>query len=85
MKMKYLMQNGYLKNNTEPFACNISVNTEDWTGKCASDVRKYFSNHYKNNIKTGTATVAVCGTGDYGGKATVSFKITSRKIKWWWE
>lgn len=46
-----LSTKGYEKNNTEHFGCNISVNNEDWTGKCASDFRKYFSNHYKNNIK----------------------------------
>ena len=38
-------------NNTKHFGCNISVNNENWTGKCASDFRKYFLNQYKNNIK----------------------------------
>lgn len=39
---------------------------------------------YKNNIKKGTATVILRGTGDYGGTKKATFKIASKGVKWWW-
>ncbi len=41
-------------------------------------------NSYKNNINKGTASVTIEGIGNYGGTKTVTFKITSRTIAWWW-
>jgi hypothetical protein len=39
---------------------------------------------YKNNIKNGKATVTVYGTGEYGGKKTITYSIGKRSLKWWW-
>ncbi len=39
---------------------------------------------YKNNIKKGTATIVVRGTGDYGGTKKATFKIAAKGFKWWW-
>lgn len=39
---------------------------------------------YSNNIKKGTATVILRGTGDYGGTKKVTFQIASKGVKWWW-
>ncbi len=37
---------------------------------------------YKNNVKTGRATVKIKGIGKYCGTKTVGFKIDSKKIIW---
>ena len=39
---------------------------------------------YKNNVNKGTASVTLEGMGNYGGTKTVTFKITSRTVAWWW-
>lgn len=39
---------------------------------------------YKNNVDKGTASVTLEGLGNYGGTKTVTFKITSRTVAWWW-
>ena len=39
---------------------------------------------YVNNVKKGTASVTIKGIGNYGGTKKVTFKITSRDVKWWW-
>ncbi|MBD5491693.1 MAG: hypothetical protein HDR16_06150 [Lachnospiraceae bacterium] len=39
---------------------------------------------YKNNVKKGTATVILHGTGDYGGTKKATFKIVAKGFKWWW-
>ena len=41
-------------------------------------------NSYTNNVKKGTASVTIVGKGNYGGKKTVKFKITARKLSWFW-
>lgn len=41
-------------------------------------------NSYKNNVNKGNATVVIKGMGNYGGTKTVTFKITSRTVAWWW-
>lgn len=38
---------------------------------------------YKNNVKTGTASVTVIGYGDYAGVKTINFKIVPVKLTWW--
>ena len=42
---------------------------------------------YKNNLKKGTASVTIRGTGNYGGTKVVKFTIKSKTFKWWkfWE
>lgn len=39
---------------------------------------------YKNNVRKGTATMILRGTGDYGGTKKATFKIASKGVKWWW-
>lgn len=39
---------------------------------------------YVNNVKKGTASVTIKGIGNYGGTKKVTFIITSRTMKWWW-
>lgn len=39
---------------------------------------------YKNNVKKGKATVEIQGTGNYGGKKTITFTIGAKGFKWWW-
>lgn len=39
---------------------------------------------YVNNVKKGTASVTIKGTGNYCGTKKVTFKITSRTMAWWW-
>lgn len=39
---------------------------------------------YSNNIKKGTATIVIRGTGDYGGIKKATFKIAAKGFKWWW-
>ena len=41
-------------------------------------------NSYVNNVKKGTASVTIVGKGNYGGTKTVKFKITARKLSWFW-
>ena len=41
-------------------------------------------NSYTNNVKKGTASVTIVGKGNYGGTKTVKFKITARKLSWFW-
>ncbi len=40
---------------------------------------------YKNNIKPGTATVTVRGSGKLAGTKKIKFKIRKRGFRWWWE
>ena len=37
---------------------------------------------YQNNLKKGTATVVLHGTGNYGGTKSVKFKIQSKELHW---
>ena len=37
---------------------------------------------YKNNVRAGTATVVITGTGVYGGSKTVTFKILSPSVSY---
>lgn len=39
---------------------------------------------YRNNVKKGTASVIIRGTGNYGGTKTVKFKIRAKNMFWWW-
>lgn len=39
---------------------------------------------YTNNVNKGNATVTIKGIGNYSGEKKVTFKITSRFMKWWW-
>lgn len=39
---------------------------------------------YSNNLKKGTATIVICGTGDYGGTKKATFKIGAKGFRWWW-
>lgn len=39
---------------------------------------------YRNNIKKGTASVAIRGLNDYGGIRTVKFSIGAKGFLWWW-
>ncbi len=39
----------------------------------------------RNNIKPGTATVIVRGTGTMAGTKKITFKIRKRGFRWWWE
>ncbi|MBO4835720.1 MAG: hypothetical protein J5483_06375 [Lachnospiraceae bacterium] len=39
---------------------------------------------YKNNVAKGSASVVVYGNGIYGGSKTVTFKIGTQGILWWW-
>jgi hypothetical protein len=41
---------------------------------------------YKNNTKTGTATVTIKGCGStYGGTKSIKFYIKPAKVVWWWK
>lgn len=39
---------------------------------------------YKNNVKKGTASVTIRGTGNYGGTKSIKFKIRAKSMLWWW-
>lgn len=39
---------------------------------------------YSNNIRKGTATVIIRGTGDFGGTKKATFKIRAKGFLWWW-
>lgn len=39
---------------------------------------------YTNNVNKGTASVTIVGKGEYGGTKTVKFKITQKKVSWFW-
>lgn len=39
---------------------------------------------YTNNTNKGTASVTIKGIGNYSGEKKVTFKITSRFMRWWW-
>ena len=43
--------------------------------------KDYIITGYKNNIKKGTATVTIRGTGEYGGTKAVKFSIVSKMLK----
>lgn len=45
---------------------------------------KILEDSYKNNVKKGTASVTIKGTGNYGGTKTVKFKIRAKNMFWWW-
>lgn len=40
-------------------------------------------NSYKNNINKGKAKVTVYGTGEWGGRKEITFRIGNRNIHWW--
>lgn len=39
---------------------------------------------YVDNVKKGRAKVTIAGKGKYGGMKTVRFKITAKKLAWFW-
>ena len=39
---------------------------------------------YLNSINPGKASVRVKGKDDYSGTKTVTYRIATRKILWWW-
>ena len=39
---------------------------------------------YADNVKKGTASVTIKGTGNYGGVKTVKFTIGAKGFLWWW-
>lgn len=39
---------------------------------------------YVNNVKKGKAKVTIAGKGKYGGMKTVQFKITAKRLSWFW-
>lgn len=40
---------------------------------------------YANNTNIGKATVVIEGTGNYGGRRTLTYNIVHRGITWWWK
>ena len=40
---------------------------------------------YKNNVKKGTAGVAIRGVDNYGGTKTVKFSSGAKGFLWWWK
>lgn len=54
-------------------------------GKVVNDVTFDFDDStYTNNVNKGKAAVVVRGTGNYGGRKTLTFTIGSKGILWWW-
>ncbi len=68
----------------------VTLKPEDITVKIGSNTLVYGRDFtidpdsYRNNVKKGTASVTIKGMGDYGGTKTVKFKITAKKITWYW-
>lgn len=68
----------------------ITLNQDDLTVKVGKDTLTFGTDYeivegsYNNNVKKGTASVTIVGQGSYGGRKTVKFKITSRKLMWFW-
>ena len=48
----------------------------------SQDEFEIVSGSYNNNLKKGTASVMIRGTGNYGGTKVVKFKIVSKSIIW---
>lgn len=46
------------------------------------DQYEILNDTYKNNLNKGTGTVQIKGVGDYGGIATVKFKIGAKNFRW---
>lgn len=68
----------------------ITLNQDDLTVKVGKDTLAFGTDYeivegsYTNNVKKGTASVTIVGQGSYGGRKTVKFKITSRRLMWFW-
>lgn len=68
----------------------ITVTEEDFSKIKVGDTALKLGKHYEitgdytDNINKGTAKVTIKGIGNYGGTKTVTFKITSRPMAWWW-
>lgn len=68
----------------------ITLNQGDLTVKVGKDILTFGTDYeivegsYTNNVKKGTASVTIVGQGSYGGRKTVKFKITSKKLMWFW-
>lgn len=56
---------------------------EDNDGKTVSVKFVPVPGTYKNNVKTGTASVTVIGCDKYAGVKTINFKIVPRELTWW--
>lgn len=70
----------------------ITLTEKDITAKIGGDTALTYGKDYeivegsyKNNVKKGTARVMIKGIGDYAGTKTVKFKITSKKLVWFWK
>ena len=68
----------------------VTLNKDSVTVKIGKETLAFgtdyeiMENSYANNIKKGTASVTIVGKGNYGGTKTVKFKITARKLSWFW-
>ena len=68
----------------------VTLNKDSVTVKIGKDTLTFgtdyeiVENSYTNNINKGTASVTIVGKGNYGGTKTVKFKITARKLSWFW-
>lgn len=69
---------------------NVILSKEDLTVKINGTELIYGQDYtidettYKNNTLKGNATVTIRGIGqNYGGEKKITFKITSKTIKWW--
>lgn len=67
----------------------ITLTEEDFSkikiGNTSLEMGKdYEITGYTNNINKGNAKVTIKGIGNYGQTKTVTFKITSRPVAWWW-
>lgn len=68
----------------------ITITEEDFTKIKVGDTTLKLGKHYEitgdysDNINKGNAKVTIKGIGNYGGTKTVTFKIASRPMTWWW-
>ena len=69
----------------------ITLTADDFSTIKVGDTKLVEGKHYtidqdsyKNNVNKGNATVVIKGMDNYGGTKTVTFKITSRTVAWWW-
>lgn len=67
----------------------ITLQAEDFKKMKYAGTELILGQHYEivsydKNINKGTAKVTIKGIGDFGGTKTMSFKITTKGLLWWW-
>ncbi|MBO4265731.1 MAG: hypothetical protein J5910_00910 [Lachnospiraceae bacterium] len=67
--------------NSELNELLVDGRTEDNPGFFLGVDEDFYVESYKNNRKSGTATVVLRGTGKYGGKRSLKFKIKRQGVK----